>query len=147
MGLLTDPSAGQGKVTKALVKLYVKLCALLYLAGIGWFCSLAYTPMNTGTYFSENALLPGLVKSEFREDGTAKFYHEELLDEMKKYDDGIPYPWLLAKMKQIGLYTYTHNFTLHYPLGRAQVMLLLVIKTYVILLICSRNSPEKMFME
>ncbi|EFA06039.1 glycosylphosphatidylinositol anchor attachment 1 protein [Tribolium castaneum] len=120
MGLLTDPSAGQGKLTKALLKYYTKLCVLLYIGGIGWFCSLAYTPMNAGTYFSENALLPGLVKSEFREDAIAKTYHSELLDEMKKYEDSIPYPWLLAKMKQIGLDTYTHNFTLNYPLGKPQ---------------------------
>lgn len=124
MGLLTDPSAGQGKLTKALLKYYTKLCVLLYVGGIGWFCSLAYTPMNAGTYFSENALLPGLVKSEFREDSIARTYHSELLDEMKKYEDAIPYPWLLAKMKQIGLDTYTHNFTLNYPLGKPQVSLL-----------------------
>jgi glycosylphosphatidylinositol transamidase len=120
MGLLTDPSAGQGKLTKALLKCYAKLSILLYLGGIGWFCSLAYTPMNLATYFSENALLPGLVKSEFREDNIARIFHDELLDEMKKYDDGIPYPWLLAKLKQFGLDTYTHNFTLNYPLGKPQ---------------------------
>ncbi|XP_068892898.1 glycosylphosphatidylinositol anchor attachment 1 protein [Tenebrio molitor] len=120
MGLLTDPSAGQGKLTKALLKYYAKLSILLYLGGIGWFCSLAYTPMNLATYFSENALLPGLVKSEFREDNIARIFHDELLDEMKKYDDGIPYPWLLAKLKQFGLDTYTHNFTLNYPLGKPQ---------------------------
>lgn len=121
MGLLTDPSAGQGKLTKALLKYYTKLCILLYIGGIGWFCLLAYTPMNAGTYFSENALLPGLVKSEFREDHAARRFHEELLDEMKKYDNSIPYPWLSAKFKQIGLDTYTHNFTLNYPLGKTQV--------------------------
>lgn len=44
-------------------------------------------------------------------------YHEELLEEQKKYPTGIPYAWLLAKFSQIGLDTYTHNFTLHYPLA------------------------------
>ncbi|GJQ66683.1 hypothetical protein Trydic_g4644 [Trypoxylus dichotomus] len=32
----------------------------------------------------------------------------------------MPYSWLLAKFKQIGLDTYTHNFTLNYPLGKLQ---------------------------
>lgn len=118
MGLLTDPSAGQGKFVKLLLKYYNKLCILLYLSGIIWFCSLAYPTVNSSTYFSENALLPGLVKSQFREDREASRYHAELLDEMKKYDDSIPYPWLLAKFRQIGLDTYTHNFTLNSPLNR-----------------------------
>lgn len=29
----------------------------------------------------------------------------------------MPYPWLLAKMRQIGLETHTQNFTLNYPFG------------------------------
>lgn len=124
MGLLTDPSAGQGKLTKALLKYYSKLCILLYIAGLVWFVTLAYSPLNAGTYFSENALLPGLVKSEFREDNIARVYHRELLDEMTKYEDGIPYSWILAKMRQIGLDVYTHNFTLNYPLGKLQVWVL-----------------------
>lgn len=121
MGLLTDPSAGQGKITKALLKYNQKLCILLYVAGVVWFCLLAYPPMNTATYFSENALLPGLVRSEFRHDRLGQRYYTELLDEMKQYPDSIPYPWLTAKFRQLGLDTYTHNFTLNYPLGKAQV--------------------------
>lgn len=120
MGLLTDPTAGQGKLTKALLKYYTKLCTLLYISGILWFCSLAYPPLNAETYFSENALLPGLVHSEFRDDRSARDFYFELRDEMQKYEDSLPYPWLLAKFRQIGLDTYTHNFTLNYPLGKAQ---------------------------
>lgn len=119
MGLLTDPSTDQGKFLKVLLKYYPKLCGLLYVAGIVWFLTLAYPPMNQETYFSENALLPGLVKSEFRDGNIAKQYYEELLDEQKKYDDGIPYPWLMAKFRQIGLEAYTHNFTLNHPLGKS----------------------------
>ncbi|KAJ8946439.1 hypothetical protein NQ318_014426 [Aromia moschata] len=120
MGLLTDPSAGQGNLIKALLKYYNKICVLLYFAGIVWFCAMAYPTINANTYFSENALLPGLVKSQFSEDKLASLFHGELLDEMKKYDDSIPYPWLLAKFKQIGLDTYTHNFTLNSPLNKKE---------------------------
>lgn len=121
MGLLTDPSSGQGKLTKALVKYYVKICVLLYVAGAAWIALLAYPPLNNVTYFSENALLPGLVKSEFRDSGLALQYYDELKHEMEKYRDSIPYPWLLAKFRQVGLDVYTHNFTLNYPLGKPQV--------------------------
>lgn len=118
MGLLTDPTTGQGKFIKILLKYYSYACMLLYIGGVIWFLALAYPTMNANTYFSENALLPGLVKSQFREDREAARYHEELLDEMNKYHDSIPYSWLLAKFNQIGLDTYTHNFTLTSPFNR-----------------------------
>nr|CAD7460574.1 unnamed protein product [Timema tahoe] len=70
-----------------------------------------------GTYFSENALLPGLVKGDFDEDMTAKNYQLELLEESSRYPNSMPYPWLLAKFRQLSLDVYTHNFTLNYPLG------------------------------
>ncbi|XP_018578205.1 glycosylphosphatidylinositol anchor attachment 1 protein [Anoplophora glabripennis] len=120
MGLLTDPSSGQGKLVKLLLKHYSKICVLLCLGGILWFCALACPQMNANTYFSENALLPGLVKSQFYEEKAASLFHDELIDEMKKYEDSIPYPWLLAKFKQLGLDTYTHNFTLHSPLSNKE---------------------------
>ncbi|ERL95801.1 glycosylphosphatidylinositol anchor attachment 1 protein-like [Dendroctonus ponderosae] len=117
MGLLTDPSSGHGKLTKILLRFYVPLCVLLYIAGVLWFAALASPLVNASTYFSENALLPGLVKSTFREDKAALQYFQELEDEAGKYGDSIPYPWLLAKFRQIGLDSYTHNFTLHSPLN------------------------------
>lgn len=122
MGLLTDPNAGQGKLIKTLIKHYSKLCFLMYVGSIVWFCLLAHNSVSISTYFSENALLPGLVKSEFNEGNTAKHYYLELLDEMKVHKDSIPFPWLLAKFRQIGLDTYSHNFTLNYPLGKAKVL-------------------------
>lgn len=117
MGLLTDPSSGHGKLTKILLRFYVPLCVLLYIAGVLWFAALASPLINASTYFSENALLPGLVKSTFKEDKAALQYFQELEDEAGKYGDNIPYPWLLAKFRQIGLDSYTHSFTLHSPLG------------------------------
>ncbi|XP_063237453.1 glycosylphosphatidylinositol anchor attachment 1 protein [Bacillus rossius redtenbacheri] len=117
MGLLTDPGSGRGKLTQLLVTHYDKLCIILYVGGIVWFMLLAHEHFNAGTYFSENALLPGLVKGDFDEDVLAKQYHSELLEEAARYPDGVPYPWLLAKFRQLSLDTYTHNFTLHYPLG------------------------------
>ncbi|KAL3272393.1 hypothetical protein HHI36_013870 [Cryptolaemus montrouzieri] len=120
MGLLTDPNCEQGKLTKALMKYYNLVCVLFYLAGIVCFLALASREINVNTYFSENALLPGLVKSEFRDDSLARRFYTELQDEMKKYDNSLPYPWLLAKFQQLGLDTYTHNFSLTSVLGKSQ---------------------------
>ncbi|CAG9772012.1 unnamed protein product [Ceutorhynchus assimilis] len=117
MGLLTDPNGGQGKLTKLLLNYHGKLCKLSYLIGVIWFCSLAAPQFNSNTYFSENALLPGLVKSTFQQDRLALQYFQELKDETQKYDSSLPYAWLLAKFRQIGLDAYTHNFTLHSPLN------------------------------
>ena len=39
-----------------------KLCVLSYLAGVAYLFALAFRGLNDGTYFSENALLPGLVQ-------------------------------------------------------------------------------------
>lgn len=117
MGLLTDPGAGRGKLTQLLVTYHSKLCILLYVGGVAWFVILAHDNFNAGTYFSENALLPGLVKGEFDKEALAKTYQAELLDEAARYPEGVPYSWLLAKFRQINLDVYTHNFTLNYPLG------------------------------
>lgn len=144
MGLLTDPSAlsQKSKYAKILIKYNRILCGLLYVIGVVWFFSLADKNLNNGTYFSENALLPGLsislyfnlfiflikiflglVYSEIRADSSSFALKclDELVHERKTYTKALPYPWLLAKMRQIGLETYTHNFTLNYPLGGGKV--------------------------
>lgn len=47
----------------------------------------------------------------------AKSLYTELEHERETHKSAIPYPWMQAKMKQIGLETYVHNFTLNYPFG------------------------------
>jgi glycosylphosphatidylinositol transamidase len=69
------------------------------------------------TYFSENALLPGLVRGEFDEDGSIYKYLEDLKDEAEKYPNNVPFPWLEATLRQLGLEVFTHNFTINYPLS------------------------------
>lgn len=58
MGLLTDPKNRQKAVT-FISNHSTKVCVLCYIGGLAWFLALAYRPLNAGTYFSENALLPG----------------------------------------------------------------------------------------
>jgi glycosylphosphatidylinositol transamidase len=61
------------------------------------------------------------VKGEFDLDGEAKVMQEELEAEAQRYPESMPVPWLVAKMTRLSLDTYTHNFTLHYPLSSGKV--------------------------
>ena len=56
---------------------------LSYLAGIIWFCVLSDSEFNNRTYFSENALLPGQVHSEYQNHNMARRLFTEL-ENMKK---------------------------------------------------------------
>ena len=68
------------------------------------------------TYFSENALLPGLVTGGYDQERTAVQLLSHLVDENKKYPGHAPFPWLEAQFKQMGLEVYTQEFKLNYPL-------------------------------
>lgn len=63
-------------------------------------------------------LFVGLVNSEIHADTSN--YALNMLDEFEReresHRDNMPIAWLLAKFRQIGLDTHTHNFTLNYPL-------------------------------
>ncbi|XP_077270201.1 glycosylphosphatidylinositol anchor attachment 1 isoform X1 [Temnothorax americanus] len=115
MGLLTDPRAGTGKIIKLLLKWEKPLCFVLYVGGVIWLMLLALPAFNDNTYFSENALLPGLVTKESNLEQTSKQYYHELIHEMKRYPDSMPYAWLSAKFSQLHLDVYIHNFSLIYP--------------------------------
>lgn len=73
------------------------------------------------TYFSENALLPGLVTKESNLEQISKQYYLELIYEMKRYPDTMPYAWLAAKLNQLQLDVFIHNFSLIYPFQEQQV--------------------------
>lgn len=70
-----------------------------------------------GTYFSENALLPGLVKGEFNDKHVAKGLYEELKIEADRFPSSMPSSWLSSKMRQIGLEVFSHEYSLNYPMG------------------------------
>lgn len=44
-----------------LLKYSNTVCFILYLAGIIWFAALGFSDLQSKTYFSENALLPGMI--------------------------------------------------------------------------------------
>ncbi|XP_023297934.2 glycosylphosphatidylinositol anchor attachment 1 protein [Lucilia cuprina] len=120
MGLLSDPSlTPRHKFGKILTKYHSKLGWLLYLLSIVWFGCLGHKDFNHGTYLSENALSPGLVYPEIKQDSSR--WAQQLVDELKAeretHKSTTPHAWISAKMKQIGLETYVHNYTLRYPFG------------------------------
>ncbi|XP_068203128.1 glycosylphosphatidylinositol anchor attachment 1 protein [Palaemon carinicauda] len=121
MGLLTDPGVERSRFPALLEKYHRPLCVMLYVIGIGWFLALAHNSLNHGTYFSENALLPGLVQGDFEGDTQVLQYLESLKLEAEKHTTGMPYAWLVGQFTQLGLDTFTHNFTLNYPLGGGKV--------------------------
>ncbi|XP_066963017.1 glycosylphosphatidylinositol anchor attachment 1 protein isoform X3 [Macrobrachium rosenbergii] len=121
MGLLTDPGVERSRLPALLEKYHRPLCVILYVLGIGWFLALAHNSLNHGTYFSENALLPGLVQGDFEGDSQVLQYLESLKLEAEKHTTGMPYAWLVGQFTQLGLDTFTHNFTLNYPLGGGKV--------------------------
>lgn len=124
MGLLSDPDVGSAKWVRVLKRVHSPVCFLCYVGALVWFVLLGHREFNNETYFSENALLPGLVTNEFNAEKSASQYYNELLLELEtKYEemDVMPVSWLVGMMSHIHLEVYTHNFTLHYPLGRGQV--------------------------
>ncbi|MPC13666.1 Glycosylphosphatidylinositol anchor attachment 1 protein [Portunus trituberculatus] len=74
MGLLTDPGMDRSPLPALLERHHWPLCVCLYICGCLWFLSLAHNALNHGTYFSENALLPGLVQGDFQGDSEALHY-------------------------------------------------------------------------
>jgi len=118
MGLLTDPNSSRGGwLSVAVVKYHAPISWLCYLAGLVYLLVLAHPAYNGRTYFSENALLPGLVKGEFNEEKAAGRFLEGIKEENVKYPGTAPFPWLEAQFKQLGLDVYRHHFSLDYPLA------------------------------
>lgn len=82
MGLLSDPEYGSVKWVKVLKKVHGPLCFLCYIGALVWFVMLGNREFNNETYFSENALLPGLVTNEFNAEQAAKQFYNELNQEL-----------------------------------------------------------------
>jgi len=120
MGLLTDPSVGHGALTSIFVRHHNRFCILMYITSVVLFCMLAHDSFSSQTYFSENALLPGLVKGQLNDNTGLSFrdHYRELKAEAQHYETETPHSYLISKFKNLRLETYSHNFTLNYPLKK-----------------------------
>ncbi len=77
MGLLTDPNSKQRTMLAVLItKYYNPLAWLCYLGGLVFLLVLPHPLYNAKTYFSENALLPGLVTSHYNQENAASSYYQ-----------------------------------------------------------------------
>ncbi|CAI9720428.1 glycosylphosphatidylinositol anchor attachment 1 protein-like [Octopus vulgaris] len=115
MGLLTDPRQRR-RFVRIISHYNNRLCALFYISGLIWFFGLAYIHLNAGTYFSENALLPGLVEGNFYSDADVKFYKNEIKKAMDKDKSLLLRDWLFSKFEELGLEVYFQNYSVQYPL-------------------------------
>ncbi|XP_076469797.1 GPI-anchor transamidase component GPAA1-like [Babylonia areolata] len=119
MGLLTNTKQRQA-LMQGIVKYHQKLSVLFYIVGVVWFLALAHRPLNAGTYFSENALLPGLVESDLPHGFPSLSSYMQLLKaEMNKDKKIVPKAWIFKEFQNLGLDTYRHNFTIKYPFKMA----------------------------
>lgn len=93
----------------------LKLIIFTFFVGIIWFCLLASDVFNNKTYFSENALLPGLVDRKFNSGSSVKRLLDSLVEEAKNHRSVLPSAWIQGHFRQMGLDVYENNFTLRYP--------------------------------
>ncbi|XP_055946175.1 glycosylphosphatidylinositol anchor attachment 1 protein-like [Argiope bruennichi] len=123
MGLLND-SKSRKKTSAFLIQHSNKLIILSFLCGIVWFAALASDVFNNKTYFSENALLPGLVVREFNPRSALSRLLDALKEEASTHpSDILPSAMILGQFRQLGLDVYENNFTVNYPLGSKPVFI------------------------
>ncbi|XP_064599152.1 glycosylphosphatidylinositol anchor attachment 1 protein-like [Liolophura sinensis] len=116
MGLLTDTKQRE-KLCNIIVKFNSKLCLVGYVVGFCWFLALGYQPFNAGTYFSENALLPGIVDADYYHQADFHSNFKELEKELESDKRKVPKEWLYRKFQSLGLDVYIQNFSIRYPLS------------------------------
>lgn len=92
-----------------------------YFAGIIYFALLASEDFSDKTYFSDNALLPGLVNREFTYGSLAENLVKLLEAETDKLAGKMPVDFIMDQFRKQGLEVYDHNFTIRYPFGKKPV--------------------------
>ncbi|XP_074753640.1 GPI-anchor transamidase component GPAA1 [Athene noctua] len=115
MGLLSDPHYRRA-LSRLVLRLNTPLCALSYVAGLGWFLALAFQPLAPRTYMSENAMGSTMVEEQFLFGERALSYAREFAGHKKKVG-GMPVAWLEKTMWSLGLEVYQQPFarTLPFP--------------------------------
>jgi len=120
--LITSPGRS---VSAAQVSSLVSKCGwlsalMMVMGGAVFLCVMPHHQFSHKTYFSENALLPGLVKNDFDQDLAAHLYLEKMREEAASHGD-YSMDLLHGFLSDMGLEVYTHNFTLNFPFGKGKV--------------------------
>lgn len=115
MGLLTDSKSRQ-RISSFLQRWKLPLCIILYLGGSIGFLAVSYQPLNNKTYFSENALLAGLVNHMFDLGTESKEYYRQIKEQVKENSKSMPVSWMVEQFSSHGLDVYVQNFSYRYPL-------------------------------
>src|SRR6218665_1050010 len=117
MSILTsDGKRRTSQLIRSAIKYSNLLSILLYLAG---FIVFAYFINDGGrTYFSDNALSPGLADRQFKDGKQTESYLRDL-EALTANSDHIPAEYLSDKFKRFGLEFYEQNFTLNSPFDKS----------------------------
>lgn len=116
---MTDNSIPQEK--NPVIRYGSKVAIILYLSGIAGFALLISEDMSDRTYFSDNALLPGLVNREFTLGSRAESILKLLEGETSSGLGQMPVKFIKSQFASLGLEVYSQNFSLHYPFGKKEV--------------------------
>jgi len=126
---MTSPNSGGGSVQpnstlhKVMTnqKLLTFVSFLLVLAGgLGFLMVMGHHQFSHKTYFSENALLPGLVINSFDQEFSAHKYLDKLREDSAAAGGDYSMNLLEGFFSDMGLEVYTHNFTLNFPFGKGK---------------------------
>lgn len=121
MSLLTsDDSKKTSQMIRHVVNYYVLLSIISYLAGLAYFASLIHQPDKS--YFSDNALLPGLATREFiySQLTTEYLFQLENVTKISSGEGKLPIQYLKEEFSKHGSLVHEHNFVFRYPFGLNQ---------------------------
>ncbi|XP_078482047.1 GPI-anchor transamidase component GPAA1 [Ciona intestinalis] len=97
-----------GKLIKKVLLHANKLCVLSWIAGVVWFTLLSHYNFSASCYFSENALLPGLVDPQFL------VSEREISEVNKKFSrSGSSVQALTRNLQKAGLEVYSQDFSFY----------------------------------
>jgi len=124
MGILTtDLHHNDGFAAKLFKTQSTKLSLVCYLSAFVCCFMLINENYIGSTYFSDNALLPGLVNRDYNQVNLAQQMYKSLLSESQKLSYHFPDNFIYQQFQKLGLHVYRHNYTLNYPFGFKQVSL------------------------
>ncbi|XP_074644324.1 GPI-anchor transamidase component GPAA1-like isoform X2 [Tubulanus polymorphus] len=141
MGLLSD-TKNRHKLAELLHNHNSILSTVCYIGGFVAFLLMAHMPFNNSTYFSENALLPGIVDGEFYGGADADSFTKEYISVLKQQKGAVPVDWIHNKLRQFGLDVYEHNYSYVYPLQLSENQVISAKNIYAILRAPKSASTE-----